>query len=267
MSTDLQSTSLVSTEYYGDDFYQAQMDESYRSAKHYVEALLGVHAPRRVVDVGCGRGTWLKAFKERGAEKIVGFDGPWNQQANMLDPSTEFHSIDLNRPANVSSEDRFDLALSLEVAEHLEAASARGFVEFMTALSDVVMFGAAYSGQGGTNHINEQMHTYWARMFLARDYVPYDFFRPRFWGHAEVKFWYQQNTFLYVHRASPFRQVLAGAGCPEVTNIEFMNCVHPDLYDAKRTAPKPPDRMTQWAKRMLPPSLHPFAKKIKNALT
>lgn len=33
--------------------------------------------PKSVVDVGCGLGTFLRAFKELGAETILGIDGEW----------------------------------------------------------------------------------------------------------------------------------------------------------------------------------------------
>lgn len=49
-------------------------------------------------------------------------------------------------------------------------------------MSDVIMFSAAYTKQGGNNHINEQPHTYWAKKFISHDFVPYDIFRPVFWG-------------------------------------------------------------------------------------
>jgi cyclopropane fatty-acyl-phospholipid synthase-like methyltransferase len=85
----------------------------------YAELLAPLLNPKSVVDVGCGRGSWLKAFKEKGAIKLVGYDGSWNNQKNMIDQSIIFHGVDLNKPIFVSDSERFDLAMSLEVAEHL----------------------------------------------------------------------------------------------------------------------------------------------------
>ena len=103
----------------------------------------------------------------------------------------------------------------------------------MAAASDVVLFSAAYTEQGGTNHINEQPHTYWAELFALQDFVPFDVFRPEFWGNENVCFWYRQNTFLYVKKDSaPFRQIRT-YGFNEIVNISFMNCIHPNLYNAK----------------------------------
>jgi ribosomal protein L11 methylase PrmA len=72
-----------------------------------------------VVDLGCGRGTWLKAFKEIGATKLVGFDDEWNMQENMIDRPINFKPCELNKRISVDPNDRFELAISLEVGEHL----------------------------------------------------------------------------------------------------------------------------------------------------
>ncbi len=219
---------------YDDVFYQKQIDGSYKSARIYAYLLARVFKPLSVVDVGCGRGAWLKAFKEVGAEKLAGFDGPWNGPQNMIEPAIVFAACDLNRPIAAPAGEKFDLALSLEVAEHLAPASAPTFVESLTNLADVVLFGAAVPGQGGTNHVNEQPATYWAKLFAARGYAPFDYFRPLVWGDRRVDFWYQQNTFLYVRQSSAAHADLSVKGLVPLANPAFMDCVHPILYTARR---------------------------------
>ena len=219
--------------FYGESFYESQMDRSYRSASKYTDFLFSLFTPESVVDLGCGRGTWLKAFKDKGVRKLVGYDGPWNDQANMVDKSIIFRGIDLNNALELVHNEKYDLAISLEVAEHLEELSATDFAGSLVKLSDVVMFGAAYIQQGGMNHINEQPHTYWASIFQEKNYVPYDLFRPVFWGDPEIDFWYQQNTFLYVKKGCSLVHRLSNLGYEPLRNIQFMNCVHPSLYDRK----------------------------------
>jgi cyclopropane fatty-acyl-phospholipid synthase-like methyltransferase len=220
---------------YDDSFYSGQIDGSYRSASLYAGHLVKIADVKSVADVGCGRGTWLKAFGDRGATRLVGFDGDWNSQEKMVDQSIEFIPVDLNGPLMWRAE-RFDLAISLEVAEHLKPESSSNFVKNIASLSDVIVFGAAFTKQGGHDHINERAHTFWAKKFMDSGYTPYDVFRSSFWGDREVEFWYQQNTFLYVKTAHRFNQKLHDSGYKPISNIEFMNCVHPLLF-ARSTNP------------------------------
>ena len=60
---------------------------SYKSAKKYAELLFKLFSPTSVVDIGCGRGAWLKAFKEHGVKKCLGIDGDWNKRfMNAIHP-------------------------------------------------------------------------------------------------------------------------------------------------------------------------------------
>ena len=237
---------------YGDAFYQQQVDGSYRSAQRYCALLAEIFEPKRIVDAGCGRGAWLKAFIEQGAILAVGLDGEWNSQEKMIAPAIEFRPTDLTMPFALDDCPRFDLAMSLEVAEHLPAASAPDFVCSLTGLSDVVLFGAAYVGQGGTNHINEQPNTYWAGLFAREGYVPFDLFRHRVWGDENIEFWYQQNTFLYVKEASEARKALERNKIEPIANVAFMNCVHPRLYQIRRAPTQmSPDRIVNWTRLLL----------------
>jgi hypothetical protein len=94
---------------------------------------------------------------------------------------------------------RFDLAMSLEVAEHLSTGAAKQFVETLTQHSDIVLFGAAFPGQGGQNHINEAWCNYWAYMFADLGYKRYDLIRPQITGMLDIPPWYRFNTFFYAN--------------------------------------------------------------------
>ncbi|WP_342779074.1 class I SAM-dependent methyltransferase [Cereibacter sediminicola] len=220
-------------------------------------------APRSVVDLGCGRGTWLKAFRETGAKRTLGLDGAWNTPGNMVDPAIDFRAVDLNRSFSLPDGERFDLAMSLEVAEHLEPAAAETFVASLTGLSDVVMFGAAFTAQGGTDHLNEQRPSYWAGLFMKQGYRPFDLFRPLLWGDPEIDYWYQQNTFLYVKAQSPVMDILAAHAHAPIRNLAFMDCVHPDLFLSAVRRTTLPAALTRTARGMVPEALKPLARRIR----
>jgi hypothetical protein len=201
------------------------------SARIFLKFLWQFFQPASVLDVGCGSGTWLKVCHELGSQTLLGLDDHWSNQSLMIDPDIKFRGIDLNKPFSIPI--KVDMSISLEVGEHLEPSTAGLFVKCLTDASDVVLFSAAYPGQGGYNHINEQPHTYWALLFADQGFVPFDLFRPEFWANQNIFMWYRQNTFLYVKRSSiPYEQITAH-GLSELTNISFMNCPHPELYESK----------------------------------
>lgn len=217
-----------SSTHYDDQFYSGQAPASYRSAAIYARHLWRYVQPRSVVDVGCGRGSWLKAFKELGSTQLTGVDGAWNSRDKMIDGAIEFIPSDLN--AGIEIGRTFDLAVSLEVAEHLAPEVASSFVHTLTDLSEIVLFGAACPGQGGVAHINEQFPSWWAKKFAEKGYMAFDLFRPAFWGNGEVQFWYRQNTFLYVRSTSTTFSQMRAHGLSPMQDTAFMDCVHPELH-------------------------------------
>lgn len=221
---------------YDESFYARQQDGSRDSAAKIIGHLTRFYQPKTIIDLGCGRGSWLRAFEGVGITKRIGVDGPWNSQSDMLDQRIQFFQSDLAHPKNITVEGRFDLAMSLEVAEHLPPESSASFVKALVRYSDVVLFSAAYEHQGGNAHINERKHSYWAELFDREGYVPFDLFRPVFWGDPDVRFWYQQNCFLYVDKNSELILDLAKNGVTPMENIEFMNCINPRLF-ARYTKP------------------------------
>lgn len=216
---------------YNEKFYKDIDQSSYQSAKIYLSHLWQFIKPMSVLDVGCGRGAWLKAYEELGCEDLTGFDGSWLDQTKMISSKIKFKSTDLNSIFSV--EKKVDLTMSLEVAEHLDPEKSRQFVECLTTTSDVILFSAAYEYQGGTDHINEKKHSYWAKIFDTLDYKVYDIFRPHFWADEKVGFWFRQNTFLYIKKDSELTEKFNKLGITEIKNIDFMNCVHPNLYEYK----------------------------------
>ncbi len=180
---------------YTSRFYDNQSEGSLRSARTVVPIVMEMIRPKSVVDVGCGVGTWLRAFSENGVEKVLGLDGDYVDTSRLLIPEENFRPTDLSRPFSVS--ERFDFALSLEVAEHLPRESAERFVKALVDLAPVVMFSAAIPLQGGTNHINEQWPEYWADIFGSFNYRMLDVLRGRIWQDPAVEWCYRQNIFLF----------------------------------------------------------------------
>jgi len=181
-----------------------------------------------VLDVGCGQGAWLAAAESLGAQRVKGFDGDWVSADALRSPNIEFEAVNLDQSIP-ELEEKFDLAMSLEVAEHVSEANAKNFVDLLCKASDTVLFGAAIEHQGGVNHINEQRQSYWIDLFAKNGYRCFDVLRPVVWNDSSVEVWYRQNTFLFVgpENRSISIQDLEAAEKP------IPDVVHPDLFASK----------------------------------
>jgi SAM-dependent methyltransferase len=184
--------------HYGGDFYKTMEDTNLSSARVVVPLVLKYLQPKSVLDVGCGQGLWLKAFMETGISDVVGYDGDYVERDALQIPKEKFVAANLEQPLALGR--TFDLAMSLEVGEHLSDAASRAFVKSLTSAAPVVLFSAAIPGQGGVHHINEQWPAYWQERFAEQGYVPVDCLRWHLWNDARVSFFYAQNIMFYVRK-------------------------------------------------------------------
>jgi SAM-dependent methyltransferase len=185
--------------FYPASFFEEMQAESSSSARAIVPVVLSLVNPTSVVDVGCGRGWWLQAFSEAGLRDIQGLDGDWVDEDALLIERSRFKKVDLEKPLPLDR--TFELAVCLEVAEHLPPVFADTLVESLTRLAPVVLFSAAVPLQGGEHHVNEQWPQYWVEKFARLGYVPVDALRRHIWNDSRVAFFYAQNMFFLVKRS------------------------------------------------------------------
>jgi SAM-dependent methyltransferase len=208
---------------YSTRYYEGLKEDSAQSARAVVPRVLGLFPARTVVDVGCGSGTWTRAYADAGCD-VLGVDGAVVRAEQLLIPADKFLRRDLAQPLRL--ERRFDLVNCLEVAEHLAAARADSFVADLCALGDAVVFSAAVPGQGGTHHVNEQWPSYWIPKFAAQGFTALDCFRAGLWPRTEVAWWYVQNLFAFVRTGRLADYAAARAAVtPLPTDL-----VHPRAY-------------------------------------
>lgn len=167
------------------------------SPSEIVPEIIKILNPSSIVDFGCGIGTFLNVFKKAGVTNVLGLDGKWVNKELLYKyiSKKEFIEVDLEKP--IKLENKFDLAISLEVAEHLSEASAKTFVSNLVSSSNRVVFSAAIPNQGGQNHINEQPLSYWEGLFIEHGYELHDCLRPILWNNEKVFSWYKQNIVLF----------------------------------------------------------------------
>ena len=208
---------------YTSDFYRQQADGSAASAAVVVPLFLALLPVKSVVDVGCGIGTWTSEFLAHGVPEALGIDGGYVDPSQLRIPRESFMAQNLLEPIQLNR--TFDVAVCLEVAEHLPESRARGLAADLTSLARCVLFSAAVPGQGGTQHINEQHLSYWVELFQEHEYEPIDAIRPLILGNSSVEWWYQQNIVVFAAHDHP----LLSRGLPKPRNI-----IHQQLYDHVR---------------------------------
>jgi SAM-dependent methyltransferase len=191
----------VSAITYGRGFYEYQQSGSSASANEIVPFVIDMIRPASAIDIGCGTGSWVAAFAAAGVDDVLGVDGEWVLQSDLRIPLERFRPVDLRRAFTLPR--RFDLAISLEVAEHLPEESAASFVQSVVAAAPAVLFSAAIPHQGGWNHLNEQWPQYWAALFKQHGFLPLDCLRTVFWDNPRTRWWYAQNMVLYLREDHP----------------------------------------------------------------
>lgn len=184
-------------ESYDQKFFEWVNFTARRSAQHLIPVLLDHLRPKSVLDVGCGQGTWLAAWRELGVADVIGVDGNYVARNALSIPAERFIAHDLSQSWRLDR--RFGLVQSLEVAEHLRPASSACFVESLCAHGNVILFSAAQPGQGGEGHVNERKLSWWAGEFAARGYAAFDFLRPQIAHDRSIDPWYRYNTVVFAN--------------------------------------------------------------------
>ena len=192
--------------------------------KEIVPILIELFSPKSVVDVGCGIGTFLHVFKENNVSDLVGLDGAWVDKKLLSQNIPLSCFLEVNLEEKVRLNRKFDMAICLEVAEHLHKDFANNIVLTLTNLSDVVVFSAAIPNQGGQNHLNEQWLSYWEKLFNACDFLMYDIIRPQIWDNPNIYFWYKQNMVVFIKKGNVYNAL------QKKSSIAIKNIVHPELY-------------------------------------
>ena len=192
-------------------------------AEEIVPVVIDLINPSSVIDVGCGTASLLSAFKKRGI-KITGLDGTWVNKKLLYANIAQDEFVERNLENSLADlKLKADLAICLEVAEHLSDKRADSLVKDLTSMSDVVLFSAAIPRQGGQNHINEQWPSYWEEKFKIQGYECHDILKDTIWDNEKILWWYRQNMVLYTKAGYQFKKT-------DLKYNHIKKVVHPELF-------------------------------------
>jgi len=186
-------------EIYDFDFYQYHEEKVKPSADVIAYTIMEDLAPDTAIDVGCGSGALMEALRSGGCN-VLGLERSKAALSYCERRNLKVIKFDLINDTLVDRQ-KFDLVISLEVAEHLVEKYADKFVDLLCSLGNQIVFSAATPGQGGTNHVNKQPHSYWIDKFRQREYS-YDLELSLKWSENwkstdRVESWYYNNIMIF----------------------------------------------------------------------
>jgi SAM-dependent methyltransferase len=154
-----------------------------------------------VVDIGCGQGSALSALvRVDPALRVRGFDDSPTALARCLARHLPVRPLDIaalsraDARAFATAIGPFDLAVCLEVAEHLPAWHSAKLLDIL-ACGRRLIFSAAHPNQGGTLHVNERPAEYWIARLGARGFrlAPSDQELRTEVARLNLAPWYKEN--------------------------------------------------------------------------
>jgi len=185
---------------YDSDYYERVVEgPAARSAGRIAQSILDDFTVTQVIDVGCGTGALLQTLRDRGCE-VFGLEYAEAALKYCRARGLNVTKFDLERDGFCDTR-TFDLAISMEVAEHLPEMAADRYVELLTRFSSVIVFTAAPPGQGGNDHVNEQPPSYWINKFRQCGFEYAEELSQRWretWkASGDVESWYHQNLMIF----------------------------------------------------------------------
>jgi cyclopropane fatty-acyl-phospholipid synthase-like methyltransferase len=170
-----------------------------RSAQVMARSIRADLQPSTVIDVGCGTGALLEALQKEGCQ-VSGLEYAESALQYCRQRQLDVQKFDIEK-MSLTNQPTYDVAISMEVAEHLPETCADRYILLLTGLSPCVVFTAARPGQGGTDHVNEQPASYWMSKFQSRGFERDEILSSRWkleWeGSGSVSSHYYHNLLIF----------------------------------------------------------------------
>jgi len=129
--------------------------------------------PKRLIDIGCGPGHLMLSLVKEGVD-CIGVDISDSALTASRKKGLYVEHFNLTDKEAVLPNGSFDVAISCEVAEHIEAQYAHLFVQRLISAAPTVYITAAEPDPNigvGLYHFNEQPNSYWIRLFDECGYI------------------------------------------------------------------------------------------------
>ncbi len=123
------------------------------------------------IDFGCGNGYYLQGLMESGCSTICGFEYGYELALPYYDENVKPFVSKQNIGEKIDC-GKYDLTISIEVAEHLEPQYTETyFGNLCNSSSQYIFFSSSDSTCKGTGHINCHPKSFWIEKFEKRQFV------------------------------------------------------------------------------------------------
>ena len=193
---------------YHRDYYLRNVSKhAVESAPEIAAGIMEIFSPQSVVDIGCGAGDLIAYMRDHYKITVSGFER--SKEAITLAKEKNIQIKHFNIEDKIFNPSKgFDVAICMEVAEHVAADAADFLVWQLSRLAEQIIFTAAPTGQGGNNHVNEQPRQYWIEKFESQGRV-YDSYITHYlirkWKNSgTVTSWYWKNLMIFRKQKSEY---------------------------------------------------------------
>lgn len=157
---------------YSKEYYEGIRCANQSYYELFAQVLMEEFQPNTLVDCGCGHGGISREFLNHGCKEAFLFDG--SPDAVEIAKSAGMKNVaQLDFISATKIPATGDLAICLEVAEHIPTAHAPNLCRLLSGAATTLAFTAAPPGQGGHLHVNNQPQSYWIDLF-AKNGMIYD---------------------------------------------------------------------------------------------
>lgn len=166
--------------YYDDNYYRSHCGDEYERGNgweqifgNYADRIVKEIAPKKTLDVGCAKGFFVEALRDRGVE-AYGIDISDYAISEVREDIKPFCKV---KSALLPIEEKYDLITCIEVLEHLDNKDIPLAVQRLCEATDDIIFSSTPFDYDEESHISIHTPEYWAEQFAYNGFyhdVQYD---------------------------------------------------------------------------------------------
>lgn len=165
---------------YGQEYYQSSCGKAYERGNgweeifgKYADRILKEIKPHKTLDVGCAKGFFVEALRDRGVE-AYGIDISEYAVSQVREDIRPYCMV---QSALLPVKEKYDLITCIEVLEHIDNQDVPLAIRHMCEASDDILFSSTPFDYEEESHVSVHTPAYWAEQFAYHGFyhdVQYD---------------------------------------------------------------------------------------------